>query len=414
MAVPSDRHDNCQGTIFVPRIVPESQVVADDQGDEIQLEPVLARGTNFEQAYVVNDVSAPMPTMQFSELPNQCPYSVTDELLRLLEDPPAVFNVVAHKLAVVGMSESRWGRFDIVEEDFKEKRVCMSGTNDVRIAHKMMSQSGAGCACYKGRKANRPNQDNYFFCRMENFTICGIADGHGAHGHWVSHWVVRCMLYQVMLALRNCNKLPSDAFIAHIFSVTHEMLKLRSEGGGLRVLMSGCTLSLCIIDHVRNCALLAWVGDSRCVVSTPDGDGVAFATTDHTPAEARERERILQSGGDVRRPYGRALRVYAQGRLDAPGLAMTRALGDTMAQSVGVVHQPDILRCAVHSGQFVLLCTDGIWDYMSPREAQELVSEVGSNGAREAAVALVKIAKERWLSVTPFSTDDMTALVVWV
>lgn len=79
--------------------------------------------------------------MQFSELPNQCPYSVTDELLRLLEDPPAVFNVVAHKLAVVGMSESRWGRFDIVEEDFKEKRVCMSGTNDVRIAHKMMSQS---------------------------------------------------------------------------------------------------------------------------------------------------------------------------------------------------------------------------------------------------------------------------------
>jgi len=107
-------------------------------------------------------------------------------------------------------------------------------------------------------------------------------------------------------------------------------------------------------------------------------------------------------------------RVFQRGRKDAPGLALSRVLGDTMAQNIGVIHAPEILRCHLDFGQFVLLCTDGVWGYFHEHEAVELVAGFGCTGVHEGAAALVTEAKNRWLLATPEATDDITAVIAWL
>ena len=45
----------------------------------------------------------------------------------------------------------------------------------------------------------------------------------------------------------------------------------------------------------------------------------------------------------------------------------------------------------------LLLCSDGIWEFMLPQEVIDLVSEYGPDEAQDAADALAKFASERWL-----------------
>lgn len=83
----------------------------------------------------------------------------------------------------------------------------------------------------------------------------------------------------------------------------------------------------------------------------------ANLTTEHKPENPKEHKRINRHGGDVRpskkaqllsrsksseRPsfnrQGR-LRVFAKGK-DAPGLAISRSIGDQYAHSIGVTSEP--------------------------------------------------------------------------
>jgi len=107
--------------------------------------------------------------------------------------------------------------------------------------------------------------------------------------------------------------------------------------------------------------------------------GVAL-TQDHKPTSAGELSRILASGGRVERlsdSMGREVgpqRVWLPGAW-VPGLAMSRAMGDFVAQTVGVIAEPEVHCCELDAGdgQYLVLASDGVWEFMTVQDAADVV-----------------------------------------
>ena len=153
-------------------------------------------------------------------------------------------------------------------------------------------------------------------------------------------------------------------------------------------------------------------GDSRAIVvrnsPTQSAKGVTSIqveqlTRDHKPDEQDEYARIIAEGGRIEafkdlngEPMG-PVRVWVQHE-DVPGLAMSRSLGDKVAQSVGVVPDPEILDYTLTpNDQFILIASDGVWEFMSNVDVARLVYPFVEKNAPEAAAnMLVKEATKRW------------------
>lgn len=52
--------------------------------------------------------------------------------------------------------------------------------------------------------------------------------------------------------------------------------------------------------------------------------------------------------------------------MDLPGLAMSRSLGDYVAQSVGVIPVPEVNIYNINiNDRFVIIASDGVWEFLS-------------------------------------------------
>ncbi len=73
---------------------------------------------------------------------------------------------------------------------------------------------------------------------------------------------------------------------------------------------------------------------------------------------------------------------------DTPGLSMTRAFGDIVASSVGVIANPDVMEVLLEQGdQYLVLCSDGIYEFMSNDEIIGIVHAEAEKGALPADIA---------------------------
>ena len=51
---------------------------------------------------------------------------------------------------------------------------------------------------------------------------------------------------------------------------------------------------------------------------------------------------------------------------NVPGLAMSRSIGDLVAQSVGVLPEPEFFELEMNcDDKFIVIASDGIWEFMS-------------------------------------------------
>ena len=61
---------------------------------------------------------------------------------------------------------------------------------------------------------------------------------------------------------------------------------------------------------------------------------------------------------------------------DAPGLAMSRSLGDYIAHSVGVATDPEIMRFELQpEDKFIIIASDGVWEFLT----NEMIAKIVSN-----------------------------------
>lgn len=60
-------------------------------------------------------------------------------------------------------------------------------------------------------------------------------------------------------------------------------------------------------------------------------------------------------------------------REDYPGLAMSRTIGDSIVSAIGVVAVPDIVECEITaSTRYIILATDGVWEFIDNTTAMDL------------------------------------------
>ena len=124
---------------------------------------------------------------------------------------------------------------------------------------------------------------------------------------------------------------------------------------------------------------------------------------DHKPDDPGEKERILDHYGRVAHykdakgnDIGPA-RVWLQTE-NIPGLAMSRSMGDRVAQSVGVSCEPELIEHRVcDEDKFIVIASDGVWEFLDNERVMKLVIPFWyCNRPDQACEKLVKEATARW------------------
>lgn len=257
----------------------------------------------------------------------------------------------------------------------------------------------------------KANQDAYCFMRSacSRCLLFGVFDGHGPNGHDVAGYCKK-RLPEELMKLPSLVPDPSSAFGTAFHAVNDCLLESDSSVSGTTAVMAQL--------HERRLTV-AWVGDSRCVLASTVSDGMVRAqqlTHDHKPDCAEERGRIEENNGRVDRSKNLGgeevgpFRVWL-GIAPILGLAMSRSLGDTLAHSVGVISTPDIVtRDLVPEDRFMILATDGVWEWLTCDEAVEIVA--GCSNLEVGCKKLVQAARQKWRAAGDGYIDDITAIVV--
>lgn len=89
---------------------------------------------------------------------------------------------------------------------------------------------------------------------------------------------------------------------------------------------------------------------------------------------------------------------------------MSRAIGDEIASSIGVICTPEISEFDLEpTDEFLILCSDGVWEFLTDKDVAMLASRI-----REPAKIteqLASISWQRWIENEVDVVDDITAIV---
>ena len=282
------------------------------------------------------------------------------------------------------------------------------------ITKRIMKIDSCTIAGYSSPGVQKVNQDNFFIIKeflgdAEQFFL-GVCDGHGTNGHLVSEYISN--------NLPNYLKNISDESIINSFNFTNNSLINNTK---IDCSLSGSTCTALIINLEK--IICANLGDSRAVLGKYE-NGIYTAVNlsqDHKPNNPCEMKRILYEGGRINPFYDEELKKYLGPERvwlknsDIPGLAMTRSIGDNVAHSVGVISEPEIIKYEFNGNEkFIILASDGIWEYIDSDECVNIVKNFYENNmdAIGALNSLVKEAFIRWKNMDD-SIDDITAIIIF-
>nr|GLL16344.1 probable protein phosphatase 2C 72 [Ipomoea trifida] len=267
---------------------------------------------------------------------------------------------------------------------------------------------------------------------VESGDFCGVFDGHGKNGHYVSKLVRNhlpsLLLNQAKFLPKISNKLGDDdddttqnkSFLkwkegcVSAFKLMDKQIKQHEK---LDCCTSGTTAVIAIRQDED--LVVANLGDSRAVLGRKTDNGVKAIqlTTDLKPSVPCEAERIRKCNGRVialkEEPH--IQRVWLPNE-DTPGLAMSRAFGDFLLKYHGIISTPEV---SYHNlspnDHFLVLATDGVWDVLSNDEVISIVCSAYEYGEEMAAKAVVKAAVDAWKRRFPNSRrDDCTAICLYL
>lgn len=133
-----------------------------------------------------------------------------------------------------------------------------------------------------------------------------------------------------------------------------------------------------------------------------------------------ESERILSKNGriDAFKDFAGnnigPMRVWMKDE-DIPGLAMSRSLGDAVAESLGVIAIPDIKLYTrqIEHDKALVLCSDGVTEFMENDRVAEIIEPFYKNNDTEGACRkLVEEATSLWMKEETV-IDDITAIIIF-
>lgn len=249
------------------------------------------------------------------------------------------------------------------------------------------------------------NQDAYFVDRAR--AVYAIFDGHGKHGHHCSRFFQEHMAE----ALAAQGTVRTAADLSAVLVRVDNKLKMSTVDCSF----SGTTVTCCMATD--DVVVSAWLGDSRAILGRWADTEVTLAelSHDHKPEQPAERRRILKAGGRLRQivdEHGNkagGLRVFVPSK-DVPGVGFSRSSGDDVIHAYGVSSEVDCITTRrTPADRFIVVASDGVFEFIGNDEVAMIVSRCAS--VEDAAAALVRVAKQRWLAEENCS-DDITAAVI--
>jgi len=303
---------------------------------------------------------------------------------------------------------------------------------------------------------DKPNQDCYGahhgddFCPTTNngdndegssSAFFAVYDGHGPHGEKCSHFVreklpplIKTEIEQHQLCFgrtANVDEVHASLHEAHV-ECNEDMRASKINDS-----QSGTTSVGVYIHGNESKITVSNVGDSRIVLGTMADDNGSSKKSiqaiplskDHTPYRADEAARCRNAGArilsfgqidpstrdddDVEDPP----RVWSKSG-NYPGTAFTRSLGDSVAETLGVSAEPEMLTLPISSNERLLvLASDGVYDVVSNAEVVEICFKYRGDPTK-ACEELIKKSHREWLlnddcDEDEANYDDMTCLVVY-
>lgn len=98
------------------------------------------------------------------------------------------------------------------------------------------------------------------------------------------------------------------------------------------------------------------------------------------------------------------------------GLCVTRSFGDLLMKRCGVTAEPEVVRWSLsdRSDAYLLIASDGVWDFLDGEEASEIVFDALSSGhtCQKAARMLLHTARSRWMDREGEYCDDISLVLV--
>ena len=307
--------------------------------------------------------------------------------------------------------------------DLKYERVQFPSPLIVKVTPPDVKRKVRLCSSYSAvgtieGQAKPANQDSFLVCEVQiqdkPAYLLMVSDGHGESGHRVSSYLTTYLPCFFLEALETVSDiLPA---LVSAYQQTNDSMRKCD----LDVLCSGSTcLTMVVLEGE---VFIANVGDSRAVLCQKGSEGLTAVTltTDHKPDVPSERRRLEEAGGRVEASCGAngqsvgPLRLWFQGE-NTPGLTLSRAMGDFLASPIGLISTPDV--CSMHlvmDDEFIILASDGIWEFLETEEAVGIVKRLKDEGREAAAAAeLVQLARARW-SRSFTSVDDITAIIAFI
>jgi len=242
---------------------------------------------------------------------------------------------------------------------------------------------------------NKVNQDRYAEITklgdIDSKCFFGVFDGHGAVGHEVSEFVSRELPNFFLKQGKTLETDPNEAITKAFVDCNTKLCK-----DSIDCAFSGTTAIVCYITNGKLYSCNA--GDSRAVLARREKGSKTMKavplSSDHKPDRPDEKKRIQESKGRVEPCKGLRGEDIGPPRVwlmhqDVPGLAMTRSFGDVVASSVGVSSKPEIWeRMMDEQDAFMILASDGVWEFISNQEAVDLVAK--AEVPQDACKALVE------------------------
>lgn len=311
---------------------------------------------------------------------------------------------------VSGRKFSIGSQTDQAKTSFANKTIAHIGDSVDVVA------TGLGYTCRKGLKPESPNQDSWMVLKVDgNFSIYGVFDGHGKQGHDVSNYV-KDMLPKLILNDKRFKTADMPQMLTDSFKKVQSLVGTMDRMKKISAQMSGTTATIVVHDHGENKLTIAHVADSTCVLGSVTDQNVSGIplTRDHKPNLKDERARIEKAGGRVVFDGYANHRVYAKnGRY--PGLNMSRCLGDLMGHAdAGCSCEPEVSEKLLKpEDNILLLCSDGVWEFITPQEAINMVIRRDPKEAMHTADGLAKEAWDRWIHEEGGAVvDDITVVLV--
>ena len=311
-------------------------------------------------------------------------------------------------------------------DNVDDEEVKSSKNRETKAIKKIESLCKKG---YSGPGVKKTNQDNFFiynnFNNNSNYVYLGVCDGHGLFGQDISGYLVNNLPQNmnnnvISKGIKNLSteKITTlSEIFQETFVQTNSALNVDER---IDSSFSGSTCVSLLFTPTRICCIN--VGDSRCIIGKFNGYEwkSKVLSRDHKPSEPDEMNRILKSGGRVeayRDNFGNFVgpeRVWnKQG--DGPGLAMSRSFGDEIGHKVGVVVDPEIMEhYFLKEDKFIVLGSDGIWEFIGNDEVVEIVKDYYLENNIEGAIEhLYNEASKRWIMEEQV-IDDITVIIIFL